>query len=267
MSVPYQLVNLVFILAAVGLAIAGRSEASLARGLPARWFRAADGRPQTQRVRRGAVGLLIIVALAFIGLRAAGAPLGPSDQPLNVDGAWGGNDPSLLAIQDDGIDPGEFIFAFQPGGQIRTGLTLANNGPAPLTVTGIEQPVHLGADRSFELLLPPGPLGPDLPPVNPGDGPVWTSEPFHPFEIPAHADVALGLAVNFDACPGAMPVPTLAPGSSLEPQIDPSFTSGFTAASEITLDYTVLGISRSAKLTLHSGLAVVTNGLIDCPAL
>lgn len=264
MNVPYELVDLAFILGAIGLVAAWRWAARLSARLPARWFAAADGAPQTRQVRRSAVGLLVILAVAFFGLRALGAPLGPSDQPLAFDGAWGGSDPSLLAIQVAGDGSSEFMFAFQPGGQIRTGLTLENNGNGALTLTGIEQPVHPGADRSLELILPPGPLGPDLPPDSPGVGPAWTSVPFHPFEIPAHAVVALGLAVNFDACPGAMPVPTLAPGSSLEPQIDPSYTSGFTAASQITVEYTVLGISRSALLTLPSGLAVVTNNSSDC---
>jgi hypothetical protein len=212
------------------------------------------------------VGLLVILAVAFFGLRALGAPLGPSDQPLTFDGAWGGDDPSLLSIQAANDGSSQFIFAFQPGGQIRTGLTLANNGDAALTVTGVEQPAHVGFDRSFELLLPPDPLGPDLPPVYPGVGPVWTSEPFHPFQIPAHSDVGLGLAVNFDACPGMLPVPTLAPGATLEPSVDPSYTSGFTAASQITIDYTVVGIMRSAHLTLQSGLGVVTTDLSACKA-
>lgn len=266
MSVPYQLVNLLFILAAIGLLIAWRSAAGLAARLPARWFTAPNGALHTRRVQRSAAALVIILALAFVGLRALGAPLGPSDQPLNLDGAWGGADPSLLAIQvnDDGSN--QFMYAFQPGGQIRTGLTLGNDGNATLTVTGIEQPDHLGFDRSFELLLPPEPLGPDLPPVYPGAGPAWTSEPFRPFQIPAHGDVGLGLAVNFEACPGMKPVPTLAPGSSLEPQVDPKYTSGFTAASEITIDYMVLGISRSAHLTLQSVLGVIMNSSTECVA-
>lgn len=266
MNVPYELVDDAFILGAIGLVAAWRWAARLSARLPARWFAAADGAPQPRQVRRSAVGLLVILAVAFFGLRALGAPLGPSDQPLAFDGAWGGSDPSLLAIQVAGDGSSEFMFAFQPGGQIRTGLTLGNDGNAVLTVTGIEQPDHLGFDRSFELLLPPEPLGPDLPPVYPGVGPTWTSEPFHPFQIPAHGDVGLGLAVNFDACPGMKPVPTLAPGSSLEPQVDPRYTSGFTAASEITIDYTVLGISRSAHLTLQSVLGVIMNSSTECVA-
>ena len=266
MNVPYELVDVAFILGAIALLAAWRWAARLSARLPARWFAAADGAPRTRLARRATVGLMIILAVVFFGWRAAGAPLGPYDQPLNVAGAWGGDDPSLLSIQAANDGSSQFIFAFQPGGQIRTGLTLANNGDAALTVTGVEQPAHVGFDRSFELLLPPDPLGPDLPPVYPGVGPVWTSEPFHPFQIPAHSDVGLGLAVNFDACPGMLPVPTLAPGATLEPSVDPSYTSGFTAASQITIDYTVVGIMRSAHLTLQSGLGVVTTDLSACKA-
>ena len=242
MSIPYELVDTAFILVALGLLVALR------------------------RFRRVAAVLLVVLAVAFLGSRAIGAPLGPDDQPLSLDGAWGGSDPSLLAVSDDPTGFGQFIYAFRPGGQIRTGLTFGNSGPAPLTVTGIEQPVHVGFDRSFELVLPPGPLGPDLPQDAYEVGPAWSSVPFHPFEIPANGDVALGLAVNFYDCPDVKPVPTLTPGSPLEPSIDPAYTSGFTAASQITIDYTVLGISRSVQLALNSPLAVVASNLMDCTA-
>jgi hypothetical protein len=241
-SIPYELVDATFILVALGLLAALR------------------------RFRRSAAVLLVVLLVGFLGLRAIGAPLWPDDQPLILDGSWGGSDPSLLAFQDDGTGFGQLVYAFQPGGQIRTGLTFGNSGPVPLTVTGIEPPVSHGFDRSFELLLPPGPLRPDLPPDAAEVGPAWTSVPFHPFEIPVNSDAALGLVVTLYDCPGLKPVPTLAPGSTLEPSIDPALTSGYTAVDQITIDYTVLGISRSAHLALKTPLALVAYDLQDCTA-
>jgi len=242
MTVPYELVDAAVILAALGLLVALR------------------------RFRRTAALLLLVLVVGFLGAWAIGAPLGPGDGRLILEGAWGGSDPSLLAVQDQDTGFGQFTYAFRPGGKVQTGLVLGNIGPVPLTVTGIEQPVHVGLDRSFELVLPPGPLAPDLPPDSPGVGPAWTSVPFHSFEIPASGDVALGLVVNFYDCPDTQPVPTLPPGSSLEPSLVDTYSSGYTAASQITIDYTVLGISRSAPLTLNSPLAVVANDLQDCTA-
>jgi hypothetical protein len=239
-SIPYELVDVAFMLVALGLLAALRP------------------------FRRPAAILLVILLVGFLGAEAIGVPLGPDDQPLVLDGSWGGSDSSLLSVQQDATRFGQFTYAFRPGGQIRTGLTFENTGRVPLTVTGIEQPVHTGFTRSFELLLPPGPLGPDLPADSAEVGPAWTSVPFHPFEMPANSNVAIGLAVNLGDCPGMQPVPPLAPGSTLEPSIDSTYTTGFTAASEITIDYNVLGISRAARLTLNSPLDVAAYNLTDC---
>jgi hypothetical protein len=270
MSVPYEIVDLAFVLGAIGLLAAWGYAARVAGRLPARLFGDADAGQRTRRVRRGSVVLLVVLGLGLIGLSAAGAPIGPFDQPLSVGGSWGGSDPLLLAIEDVRPGPSQFLYAYRPDAQIRTGLTLANNGNAALTVTGLEPPEHPVYVRSYELLLPPGQLTLDLVPVYPGEEPVWTSEPFYPFEIPAHGEVALGFAVDLNACAGLKPVPTLGPGTSLSSELGSSYSSyssGFTAASQIRIDYTAFGVSRTATVSLQSALEVVTDSSrAGCPA-
>jgi hypothetical protein len=227
------------------------------------WFR-APGR----RVRRAAVLALVLLGVAALALTALGAPLNPGSQPLTTDGAYGGEDPLLIAVTD-GPGTGSFEYAYEPGAEIRTGLTLANDGNAPLTVTGLGPPPFGSFVAGYKFLLPPGPLTSDLVPLYPGTGPNWTSEPFHPFEIPAHGQVGLGLAVDLRNCPKIAPGPTLAPGAS------PSYTGlndavGFEAADSLEVSYSAFGIARTATVLLQSPLAVVTGDAsgpdaLDCP--
>ena len=208
----------------------------------------------------------MVLILAALGLNALGVPLDPNSQPLAIGSAWGGDDPLLIAVAGDGPGTGSFQYAYEPGAEIRTGITLGN---APLTVTGLGPPAYGTFIDGYKFLLPSGPLTTDLVPLYPGSGPIWTSEPFRPFEIPAHGQVGLGLAVDLRNCPKIVPGPTLAPGAS-PADVGLNYAVGFGAADSLDVAYTAFGIARTATVPLQSPLEVVTGdaagpGALDCP--
>src|ERR1035437_9226574 len=87
-----------------------------------------------QKVASAAV--LAAIVVAALGLRYVGLPLAPSDQPLQFGKSYEVGGPNLLArvAGDPGSD--EFDFAYAPGAEIRSGITLQNTGGLPLSVTG-----------------------------------------------------------------------------------------------------------------------------------
>jgi hypothetical protein len=247
MGVPYAIVISAYLVAAFGLLL-GWSMAGAVN-------------------RRRILGIAIVLVAGPVVLSVLGAPLRPDQQPLALGDQWGGDDPALLQIIDVGDGRSQFTYAFRPGAQIRMGIALANNGDVPLTVTGIGPPQFPIYVRDYKLLLPPGGPTRDLPALYPGLDPTWTSEPFHPFEIPAHSEAGVGLAVDLTACPDLKPVPTLAPGASFIPN-DDSFTyvSGFGAADVVQINYAALGISRTTSLELQAYMNVATaNAASDAP--
>jgi hypothetical protein len=209
-------------------------------------------------LRRRILGLAIVLVASPFALTGLGAPLRPDKQPLAAGDMGGGDDPALLQVTGVGSGRFQYTYAFQPGAEIRTGITLANNGGVPLTVTGVGPPEHPIYVRGYKFLLPPG--GPATGPVTvyPGVDPTWTSDAFKPFEIPAHSEVVLGLAVDLTNCPDLKPVPTLAPGASLIPDGELNYSTGFGAADLLPVDYTAFGISRTAMVELQAYMNVAT---------
>jgi hypothetical protein len=245
-AIPYEALVGVAVIVVFGSAVAWLAAPMLAA-------RYATGRSRGIRVVIGVVLAILVVATA--GLRAAGAPLAPSDQPLQYGHAYGGDDPRLLSI---GRGPGtQYMYAYAPGAEIRTGITLANDGDVPLTVTGLE-PASIPNVRSIELRLSPGAPTQDLLPVYPNEGSDrWSSEPFHPVEIPAHGEIGLGLAVTIGVCPGAPTRPTLAPGASLLPESDPSLGGVMAGIGELHIRYSAFGVARTAIVTMPFSMVVV----------
>lgn len=252
MGVPYEIVISAYLVAAVVLLFA--------------WLIAGAV------VRRRILALAIAVIASPFVLIALGAPLRPDQQPLTTGDAWGGADPALLQVTDVDNGRSQFTYAFQPGGEIRMGITLANKGNVALTVTGVGQPQFPIYVRDYKLLLPPGGPTPDLPDVYPGINPAWTSEAFQPFEIPANSEVGVGLAVDLTRCPDLQAVPTLAPGASLIPTDGQlPYSAGFGAADAVQFNYTAFGISRTASVELQGYMNVATGNPSsdappDCPA-
>jgi hypothetical protein len=266
MGVPYGLVVDAYVLAALGLLSAWLGASSLAGRLPKELSARIEPDRRARWVQRRVLAFAAALVALPLVLIALGAPLRPDQQPLTLGDQWGGYDPALLQIIDVG-GRSQFTYAFQPGGEIRMGITLANNGGVPLTVMGVGPPPHPIYVRGYKFLVPPG--GPAVGPITvyPGIDPTWTSEAFKPFEIPAHSEVALGLAVDLTTCPDLKPVPTLAPGASLIPN-DDSFTyvSGFGAADVIQVNYAAFGISRTAAVELQGYMNVATgNASSDAP--
>jgi hypothetical protein len=264
-SIPYEALNVVWVVLIVVLGVGWLAAPRLEDRLPAHLLGGPDPAGRIRFIRWSCVAVLLVVAVSMVGWGVAGAPLAFDHQPLAIGDSWGGDDPQLLAVKELGTGQSQYTYAYRPGGQIRTGFSLANQGSATLTVTGIDPPDDPAYVRSFELVLPPGPPGPDLVPVYPGEGPIWTSEPFHPFDIPPYSEVGLGLAVNLADCPGLMAIPTLAPGTSIPSEIDQAYTAGFTAASQIRIHYAAVGVSRTVALILHGALNVATGTSVDCP--
>jgi hypothetical protein len=250
MGVPYELVVAAYLIVAVVLLFAWLASSAVVR-------------------RRIQFLAIAFVASPFL-LFALGAPLRPDEQPLAFGDFGGGDDPALLQVVDAGDGRLQYTYAYQPGGEIRTGISLANNGNVPLTVTGVGGPDHPIFVRGYKFLVSPG--GPATGPVAvyPGVDPTWTSEAFKPFEIPAHSEVVLGLAVDLTSCPDLKPVPTLAPGASLIPDGDLNYTKGFGAADLVPVDYVAFGIARTAIVELQGYMNVAvgnpsTDNGPDCP--
>lgn len=263
MAVPYELIVAIAAIIVVALAIG--------------WWRApllvpAGSGPGPVRRRRMAAGAVLAGLMVLAGaLDVAGMPLLPNAQPLRVGGAAGGDDPRLLGFRTgfaaDGRI-GEALYAYAPRAELRTGLQLANSGPAELIVTGLE-PSGGPQVRSLALRLAPGDPQQSaiLLPLYPAEGSTpWMSEPFHPFRIPAHGEVAVALAATLGTCAGAQPQPTRAPGATLWPEGAPVADGGFGAVDTLRLDYTVLGVQRTAVLPLPLAITVVTGGnTFGCP--
>ena len=266
MGIPYEALSVAWVVLIGVLGVGWLAAPRLDERLPAQLLGGPDPARRIRFIRGSCVAVFLGAALGMVGWGAAGAPFAFDHQPLTIGDAWGGDDPQLLAVRDLGGGRSQYTYAYRPGGQIRTGLTLANQGGATLTVTGIDPPAHPIYVRSFELVLPPGSPGPELVPVHPGEGPIWTSESFHPFDILAHSEVGLGLAVNLADCPGLGAIPTLAPGTPITSEIDQSYTSGFTAASQIGIHYSAAGISRTVVLILPGILNVATGTSVACPS-
>ena len=263
MAVPYAFVAFVAAVVTTVLVAAWWLAPALARSTARAPLRNAR---HIRLVSAALLGLLIVLGGI---LNTTGMPLAPDAHPLVLGGSYGGDDPRLLGFRGT---PGTFVetalYAYAPGAELRTGLTLANDGPAPLTVTGLE-PTQGPNVRSLALLLAPGSLPTDLLPLYPGEGSErWLSEPFQPFTIPAHTTAGVGLAITLGECPSAHPRPTRVPGASLLPPEDPALGGGFGAVDTIRLDYTVLGIARTVDLRLPIVIAVVTDqpNVYGCPS-
>lgn len=263
MAVPYELLWWVAVLVVIGLAGLWLIAPRLAARSPAQ---TRDFAGRSQRIRIGSAALLVALVAVAVGARAAGAPLAPSDQPLVFGHAYGGDDPRLIALVDSNEGP-QYDYAFAPGAEIRIGITLSNNGSVPLTVTGLA-PEPITTVRALELRLPPGELTADLVPAYPDEGSDrWASEPFHAFDVPAHGEIGLVLAVTIGTCPAIPPVPTLAPEASLLPGSDPSLAGTVTGVGELNFEYVAVGIARTAAIELPFSMVVIgTPGTFGCPS-
>jgi hypothetical protein len=234
-------------------------------GLAALWL-AAPRIGHSLQLRIGSAAVLVALVAVGAGAHAAGAPLLPEDQPLAFGHSWSFGDPSLIAVDSR---TQSYDFAYSPGAEIRLSITLANNGNAPLTVTGLA-PEPISSIRSVDLRLPPGQLNSDLPPaypnlVAPGSD-RWASAPFHPFEIPAKDEVGLVMAVTVGTCSAISPVPTLAPSASLLPATDPSIGGTLTAVGDLPIQYTAFGIARTATIRLPFDVVIVgAPSIFGCP--
>jgi hypothetical protein len=248
MAVPYEVFVVVVVGIVMGLLVAWRASDAITSRLWARAGGSADAKRRARHVRTGCGLVFAVVLVSTVGARWLGAPLAPADQPLQFGHASVTGGPALIASTSSAGDRSD-DYAYAPGAEIRDGITLENNGDVPLTVTGLAND-SIPFIRSLELRLPSGPLTQDIPPLYPNGGSAtWASEPFHPFEIPAHGEVGLALDVTVGTCSTISPVPTLAAGASLIPD-DPSFWGALTAVSELHVEYEAFGLARTATIEL-----------------
>jgi hypothetical protein len=218
---------------------------------------------RSRTIRTASAAVLAAIVVATFGLRYVGVPLAPFDQPLQFGRGYEAGGPSLLA-RVGGQTPGsaEFDFAYAPGAEIRSGITLQNTGGLPLSVTGVaEDPIPYVS--SVEFWVPADPTAPNAPLDSGVNG------QFHPFTIPAHGEATLAMVVIIGKCPTIPPTPTQAPDASNAAVVGESPPSGgaLTSVSEIRIGYTVLGLARIATIRLPFSQVVIgppgTNG---CPA-
>jgi hypothetical protein len=216
---------------------------------------------------------LVVVVGGALGLTALGAPLDPEGRLMQFGHAFGGNDPRLLAMRSSQSLTGmlqEYDYAYAPGAEVRISFLLLNASKAPLTVSSIG--AHTSANvSSIQFRLPPI-LNSDLPAAYPNEHPnesadAWASQPFHSLDIGAGEEVGLVAAVSRGACPGAAPVPALAPSASPLPNSDPRLGGGFDVLSVLQVHYVQLGIARTETIDLPFYMHAVTGqtNTYGCP--
>ena len=264
MAVPYEVVEPVFIVlvaALVLLILAAPRLAGMGRLFRGPRFRIVTGT------------ILAVVVGGALGLSALGAPLDPGGRPLQYGHAFGGNDPRLLAMRST---PGltgmlqEYDYAYAPGAEVRVSFLLLNASKAPLTVSSIDADTSANVS-SIQFRLPPI-LNSDLPAAYLNEYPnesadAWASRPFHSFDIAVGDEVGLVASVTLGECPGASPVPTLAPSASPLPNSDPRLGGGFDVLSVIEVRYVQLGIARTETIDLPFYMHAVTGQIntYGCP--
>jgi hypothetical protein len=263
-AVPYEVVEPAFIAFVVALVLLILAAPRLA---------GMGGFFRGPRLRIVTGTALIVVVGGALGLSALGAPLDPGGRPLQFGHAFGGNDPRLLAMRGSPSLTGmlqEYDYAYAPGAEVRISFLVLNASKAPLTVSSID--ADTGANvSSIQFRLPPI-LNSDLPAAYPNEYPnesadAWASRPFHSFDIAAGDEVGLVASVTLGECPGASPVPTLAPSASPLPESDPRLSGGFGVLSVISVRYVQLGIARIETLALPFTMNAVTNqtNTYGCP--
>ena len=166
--------------------------------------------------------------------------------------------------------PPEYDYAYAPGAEVRISFLLLNASKAPLTVSSIGAQASANVS-SIQFRLPPI-LNSDLPAAYPNEYPnesadAWASRPFQSFDIGAGEEVGLVASVTLGECPGASPVPTLAPSASPLPNSDPRLGGGFDVLSVLEVRYVQLGIARTETIDLPFYMHAVTGqaNTYGCP--
>jgi hypothetical protein len=258
MAIPYEVAEPIFVAIVAALVLLVLAAPRLA---------GAGGIVSGPRLRVVAGVALVAMVGSAVGFNALGAPLDPGRRSIQNGNGFGGNDPRLLAMRGspslDGSGPEyEYDYAYAPGAEVRMSFTLLNFSNAPLTLTEVD--AGLGPNvSSVRFLLPPK-VSSDAPAAYPNAYPnepadAFANQPFHSVDMAAGAEIGIVVAVTLGQCPGASPVPTLAPSASLLSESDPSLYSGFNALSAITVRYVQLGISRSESLPLPFTMNAVTS--------
>ena len=262
MTVNYELVEGLAVLMLCGLLLVWRNAPWLVGRLSASPGSSTAAEGRSRRLRVASAAVLAAIVVAAVGLRYVGVPLAPFDQTLQFGRSYEGGGPNLLArVAGQTLGSAEYDFAYAPGAEIRSGITLQNTGGLPLSVTGmVEDPIPYVS--SVELRLPADPISSNAELDSGANG------PFHPFTIPAHGEATLAMVVIIGKCPTIPPTPTQAPDASNAAVVGDSPPSGgaLTSVSEIRIGYTVLGLARTATIRLPFSQVVIgppgTNG---CP--
>jgi hypothetical protein len=258
--VAYELVEGFAVLIVAGFLLVLRMAPALARRLTTAGS-SADAEGASHRLRVASAAVLAAIVVAALGLRYVGLPLAPSDQPLQFGKSYEVGGPNLLArvAGDPGSD--EFDFAYAPGAEIRSGITLQNTGGLPLSVTGVIED-STPYVSSVELRLPADPISSNA------ELDSAANNPFHSFTIPAHGEASLALVVTIGRCASIPSTPTQATGDSTAAADDhgPALGGALTSLSTIRLGYTVLGMARIATVRLPFRLvAIGPPGTGGCP--
>ena len=262
MVVTYELVEGLAVLIVCGLLIVWRIAPSLARRLSANAGSSTDADTVSRSIRTASAAVLVAIVVAALGLREVGVPLAPLDQPLTFGQSYEAGGPNLLArVAGHTMGSAEFDYAYAPGAEIRSGITLQNTSGLPLSVTGMAED-SIPYVSSVELRLPADPISSSTSLDSGVNG------PFHPFTIPAHGEATLALVVTIGECATISPIPTQAPDGSMGAVGGYSPSSGgvLTSVSEIRIAYAVFGLARIATIPLPFSQVVIgppgTNG---CP--
>lgn len=262
MTVTYELVEGLAVLILGGFILLWWNAPWLAKRTSANPGFPTVAMSRSRTIRTASAAVLAAIVVAAVGLRYVGVPLAPFDQPLQFGQSYEAGGPSLLArVDGQTLGSAEYDFAYAPGAEIRSGITLQNTGGLPLSVTGVVED-STPYVSSVELRLPADPTAPNAPLDSGVNG------PFRPFTIPAHGEATLAMVVIVGKCPTIPPTPTQAPDASNAAVVDDSPPSGgaLTSVSEIRIGYTVLGLARTATIRLPFSQVVIgppgTNG---CP--
>jgi hypothetical protein len=259
-AVTYEVFEALAVLVVVGLLVAWRIAPALTRPRWASPASSTDAESGSRRIRTAIAAVLVALLVAAAGLHQVGVPLAPFDQPLQFGHAYEAGGPSLLTriAGRPGID--EFDYAYAPGTQIRSAITLQNSGGLPLWVTGLVNS-SIPYVSSVALRLPADPVAVDTTLDSGVNG------PFRSFQIPAHGEATLALVVTIGECSSIPPTPTLGPNASAFDGEKTSVGGVLTSVSELHIEYTVFGLARTATIALpFSQVVIGPQGTSGCPA-
>jgi hypothetical protein len=213
--------------------------------------------PRAWLLRAG--GTLLAAVLLVAGCNLFGVS---QSAPLHVGGGFSGDPTSFLGYRSaTGNGSDEEYERFVPGGQVTLGVSLANLGNQPLTVTSFDVERFLtgqpaGAFIASVELRPPGAptIGCSSYSADSSSSDVCTAA-FQPFELPPGGETSLRLILHLKNCALVAPGPTPAPSGEYQANYLP--TTGYATFIDLPFRYSMLGMERETDVRMYQAVGLV----------